>query len=69
MTFLEHKKCDNTLLHIQLDQELFKDTDDIFISRAAHNVDEATALVEVGFEYVTGEYNDGAGSSANENNL
>jgi len=59
MAFLGHKKLDNIQLYVQLDQKLFKDCDDSFIVRVAHNVGETIALVEVGFEYVTGEYNDG----------
>jgi hypothetical protein len=30
-----------------------------FICRVAHNVGEAIELIQAGFEYVTGEYNDG----------
>lgn len=59
MNFLGHKKIDNTMLYIQLDEKLFKDWDDSFITKVAHNVQEACALVETGFEYVTGEYTDG----------
>jgi integrase len=59
MAFLGHKKSDTTLLYIQLDQKLFKQSDDSFTTKIAHNVNEAAALVEVGFEYVTGEYSDG----------
>jgi integrase len=59
MAFLGHKKSDNTLLYVQLDQKLFKDMDDSFITRIAHNAQEACGLVEVGFNYVTGEYSDG----------
>jgi len=44
----------------QLDEKLFKDYDDSFTVRVAHNIGEATRLVEVGFEYVTGEYDDGS---------
>ena len=33
--------------------------DDKFTARVAHNVKEACDLIEVGFEYVTGGYNDG----------
>ncbi|HML03527.1 MAG TPA: hypothetical protein VK487_09170 [Candidatus Bathyarchaeia archaeon] len=57
--FLGHKKFDNTELYIQLDQKLFNDVDDNFMIRIAHNVQEAATLTEVGFEFVTGEYNDG----------
>jgi integrase len=59
MAFLGHKKSDTTLLYIQLDQKLFKQSDDSFTTKIAHDVGEAAALVEVGFEYVTGEYGDG----------
>jgi len=59
MAFLGHKKSDNTLLYVQLDQKLFKDMDDSFITRIAHNAQEACGLIEVGFDYVTGEYSDG----------
>jgi glycogen debranching enzyme len=59
MAFLGHKKSDNTLIYVQLDERLFKDWDDNFITKIAHNVREACALIETGFEYVTGEYNDG----------
>lgn len=59
MAFLGHKRSENTLLYVQLDEKLFKDYCDNFITRVAHNVQEACPLVETGFEYVTGEYNDG----------
>ncbi len=49
----------NTTLYISLDKKLFNGSDDCFVSRIAHNVQEASQLVEVGFEYVTGEYDDG----------
>ena len=50
MAFLGHKKSDNTLLYIQLEEKLFKPSDDELTVRAAHNVKEATELAEVGFE-------------------
>lgn len=59
MTFLGHKKSDSTLLYVQLDQKLFRDHDDNFTVRVAHNIGEAVSLTEAGFEYVTGDYNDG----------
>ena len=59
MAFLGHKKSENTLLYVQLDQKLFKDTDESFTTRIAHNAQEACGLIEVGFDYITGEYNDG----------
>lgn len=56
---LGHKKLENIQIYVQLDKNLFKDTDDDFICKVAHNVGEAIELIEAGFEYVTGEYNDG----------
>ncbi|MEM3378581.1 MAG: site-specific integrase, partial [Candidatus Bathyarchaeia archaeon] len=58
--FLGHKEIDNTLVYIQIDKALFQNVpNDQFITRVAHNTEEACKLIEAGFEYVTGEYNDG----------
>jgi len=57
--FLGHKKLDNVAIYVHLDQKLFIDTDEGFTCRVAHNVGEAIALIETGFEYITGEYTDG----------
>ncbi|TET20293.1 hypothetical protein E3J74_03320 [Candidatus Bathyarchaeota archaeon] len=56
---LGHKNIQNTLIYIDLESKLFNNTNDGFTVRVAHNVGEALNLVEVGFEYVTGEYGDG----------
>jgi hypothetical protein len=42
-----------------VESKLFNNTSEGFTSRVAHNVGEACSLIEAGFEYVTGEYNDG----------
>jgi integrase/recombinase XerD len=55
---LGHKSINNTLIYITLAEELFKDKQE-YISKVAKNVKEACALIEAGFEYVTGEYHDG----------
>jgi len=58
--FLGHVTLDNTLLYIQLDKQLFQNIpEDNFITRVAQNTEESCKLVDVGFEYVTGEYSDG----------
>jgi integrase len=58
--FLGHKELRNTRLYIQLEKKLFRNLpDDMFITRIAHNAEEACSFIEVGFEYVTGEYTDG----------
>jgi integrase len=58
--FLGHVNIENTRLYIQLEKNLFKNvTDDQFITRVAHNTEEACKLIDVGFDYITGEYSDG----------
>jgi hypothetical protein len=56
---LGHKAIQNTLIYIDLATKLFSDSSEGFTSRVAHNVGEACGLVESGFEYVTGDYDDG----------
>ena len=55
---LGHKNIKNTLVYVTLAEELFKDQQE-YISKVAKNVKEVCALVDAGFEYVTGEYDDG----------
>ena len=55
---LGHKNIKNTLVYITLANELFRDQQE-YVSRVAKNAKESCVLVDVGFEYVTGEYNDG----------
>ena len=60
MKLLGHKRIDNTLVYINLENAIFKTPeDDEFTARVAHNVKEACDLIEVGFQYVTGGYKDG----------
>ena len=57
---LGHKSIQNTLIYINLEKAIFQNPqDDEFTARVANNVEEACSLIEVGFEYVTGEYKDG----------
>jgi integrase len=56
---LGHKSIQNTLIYIDLESKLFTNQNDGFTVRIAHVVGEAAGLIEAGFEYVTGEYNDG----------
>lgn len=44
--------------HACMAEELFKDQQEC-ISKVAKNVKESCALIDAGFEYVTGEYKDG----------
>jgi integrase len=58
--FLGHKDLENTRLYIQLEKSLFKNLpNDQFITKIAHNTEEACKRIEVGFEYITGAYCDG----------
>ncbi len=57
--FLRHKKLENIVFYVQIDKKLFNEADDGFICLVAHNTGAAMILIEVGFEYVTGEYSDG----------
>ena len=53
---LGHRSIKTTLKYIQL---VDIPQEERFISKVAVNVKEATELIELGFEYVTGEYDDG----------
>jgi len=57
---LGHKNIQNTLIYIDLEKNLFHNADDEgYTSRIATNVGEACNLIDSGFEYVTGNYDDG----------
>ncbi len=52
-----HKSIESTLIYIQLEEALFQESDEWTV-RVAENLDEATKLLEAGFEYVTEMAND-----------
>ena len=56
MRDLRHKKLETTMHYIRA---IILDEDPQYASAIAANVKEATDLVNNGYEYVTGEYNDG----------
>jgi hypothetical protein len=56
---LGHKNIQNMMVYISLERTAFASKDDEFHMHVATNTDEACKLIQVGFEYVTGEYNDG----------
>lgn len=56
---LGHKTIQNTLKYIDLEAAIFETVDDQWTAKVASDVKEATTLIEAGFEYVTGEYDDG----------
>jgi len=50
---LGHKHVQNTLIYINLENAIFKNTNDEFYVKTASTLEEACRLLEVGFEYVT----------------
>jgi integrase len=49
---LGHKAINNTLLYVQVENQLFSGDGDEFIVKTAKTSEEVKALLEVGFEYV-----------------
>ncbi|MCL2287920.1 MAG: tyrosine-type recombinase/integrase [Candidatus Bathyarchaeota archaeon] len=56
---LGHKSIECTLVYITIENALYKNTIDDYTVKVAKTIDETISLLEVGFEYVTGEYTDG----------
>jgi integrase len=57
---LGHKCIQSTLVYIDYEKAVFDSpTQEEFTAKVAENAQEACKLVEVGFDYVTGDYNDG----------
>jgi hypothetical protein len=57
--FLGHKNIQNPFKYIDLEANIFKVADDLFTVRVVNDIKEACSLIEAGFEYATGEYDDG----------
>jgi hypothetical protein len=51
MQTLGHKNIKNTLLYVQLAEELFRDQQE-YISKVAKTETDACALIDAGFDYV-----------------
>jgi integrase len=56
---LGHMRIDSTMVYINLETAIFSSKNDQFYAAVAKSTEEAIKLVEAGFDYVTGEYNDG----------
>ena len=56
--FLRHRNIKNTMRYIHLAQVLFKD-EQAFVTKVAQDVNQACALIEDGWKYQTGEFDDG----------
>lgn len=50
-TLLGHKSIQSTMIYITLENAVFKETEDQYTTKVAHNIQEAQKLVEVGFEF------------------
>lgn len=49
---LGHESIQSTMIYISLEKAVFKEAEDEWASKGAHNVTDAQKLIEVGFEYV-----------------
>jgi integrase/recombinase XerD len=56
---LGHRSLQSTQIYINMAQAHFADNADDYHVKVATTVKEAMALIKVGFEYITGEYDDG----------
>jgi integrase len=56
---LGHRSLQSTQLYSDIDYAMFKGSNEAYHSKVARNTEEAVKLVELGFQYVTGEYADG----------
>jgi len=56
---LGHKSVLSTQVYVNIEAALFLCTSDQWTSKVAKDATEACQLIDVGFEYVTGEYTDG----------
>ncbi len=59
MQLLGHKKIENNLMYVQLVKSIFQEVIEHYVCKVAKNTEEARQLIELGCEYVTGEYRDG----------
>jgi len=62
---LSHKNIKSTLIYIDVERAIYQPGSEEFTVRVAKNVEEASQLIEVGFEYVCqneASYSSGNGS-------
>jgi integrase len=52
-TVLGHKNIESTMTYINIEQALFLEQSDEWTCKTANNINEATQLIETGFEYIT----------------
>jgi len=56
---LGHRSIVSTMVYINIESAIFLSGSDEWTCKVAHDAQAASQLIEVGFEYVTGEYTDG----------
>ena len=56
---LGHRSIVSTMVYINIESAIFLSGSDEWTCKIAHDAQAASQLIEVGFEYVTGEYTDG----------
>jgi len=49
---LGHKNINNTMIYINLERAIFKESNDEFTVRAVETLEEVCKFLEVGFEYI-----------------
>jgi len=59
MSLLGHENVKNTRVYVHTEAAIFDGKSDQFYAALARDAQEACKLTESGFEYVTGEYDDG----------
>jgi hypothetical protein len=52
MEYLGHTSLQNTKKYVQIEKAILKEQNKGFVCKVAKTVDEATELIEIGFEYV-----------------
>ena len=52
-TVLGHKDIESTMKYINLESAIFSNQDEQYTAKIAHNITEATQLIETGFDYIT----------------
>jgi integrase len=58
-TILGHKAITSTMIYINIESAIFLTQSDEWTCKIANDTKDATTLIETGFEYITGEYDDG----------
>jgi integrase len=58
-TMLGHRSIVSTMIYINIESAIWLSASDEWTCKVAQDATQASQLIEIGFEYVTGEYDDG----------